>query len=120
MKEILHCIAQEIYDRKGMNIIALDIHRVSHAADFVLIAEGFVHQHVRSIAEGLIALLRKKGMTICHVEGLQNGDWVVLDCFSLVIHIFTPFLRHYYQIEKLWHLGEIVDLGIKTDSITKE
>jgi ribosome-associated protein len=110
--ERLNEIAQVIYDKKGSNILALDVRGLSSITDYLLIAEGNVDRHVTAIAKAIVAELKGKGETPFHTEGLQNGDWVVIDCSEIVIHIFMPSLRGIYSLERLWDDSKLVDLNI--------
>lgn len=113
---LLNLIAQAIYDKKGFNILALDLRKISTLTDFVIIAEGNVDRHVSAIAGAITDALKKIGETPVYVEGLESGDWIVLDYIQVMIHLFSPGLRDKYQLEKLWGEGEIVDLTIATTS----
>jgi len=108
----LNLIAQTIYDKKGMNTLALDIREVSTITDFAVIAEGNVDRHVIAIAKAVLVALEQIGEKPLHVEGLQTGDWVVLDFLNFMVHIFMPGLRDKYQLEQLWKEGKILDLNI--------
>lgn len=110
--EILNLIAQVIYDKKGINILALDVQGISSIADYVLIAEGNVDRHVCAIARAVIDELKQKGEHAVHVEGLKTGDWVVIDFAGIMVHLFMPGLREKYSLEKLWGESKIVDLEI--------
>lgn len=109
---VLNLIAQTIYDKKGMNTLALDIREVSTITDFAVITEGNVDRHVVAIAKAILEALEQIGEKPLHVEGLQTGDWVVLDFLNFMVHIFMPGLRDKYQLEQLWKEGEILDLNI--------
>jgi ribosome-associated protein len=109
---ILNKIAQTIYNKKGMNILALDVRKFSSLTDFVIIAEGTVDRHVIAIARAIEAELTATGRKPVNVEGLQEGDWVVLDYLQIMVHLFMPGVREKYQLEQLWQKGEIVDLNI--------
>jgi ribosome-associated protein len=107
-------IAQIIYDKKGMNILALDVQGVSSITDYLIIAEGLADRHVTSIARAIIDEIEKnKGPMLRHAEGVKTGDWAVLDYGFVMIHLFRPGVRHKYAIERLWSKGEIVDLLIE-------
>jgi len=110
--EILNLIAQVIYDKKGINILGLDVNGLSNIADFIIIAEGNVDRHVTAIARAVIEELREQGITPIHTEGLQSGDWVVLDYAGIMVHLFMPGYRERYSLEKLWSESKIVDLEI--------
>jgi ribosome-associated protein len=114
MNKLLNQVAQTIYDKKGMNILALDVRGVSTLTDYVVIAEGSVDRHVTAIAEALVQALKEAGHTPLHVEGLQTGDWVVLDYLDFMVHLFMPGLRDKYRLEELWKKGSICDLHINT------
>lgn len=111
---ILNLIAQTIYDKKGINILALDVRGVSCMTDFVLIAEGNVARHVSAIGQAIIDALEKIGEKVDYAQGLKDGEWVVIDLFDIMVHLFMPDLRSKYQLEELWKEGQIVDLKIVT------
>lgn len=106
--------AQAIYDKKGFNILVLDVRGICTMTDFFIIAEGSVDRHVKALAQTIIDSFSKKGQHPLFVEGLQEGDWVVLDYSSIIFHLFTPELRERYAIEELWKTGKIVEVKIDT------
>lgn len=110
--ELVKRLAQLIFDKKGSNIIAIDVRGVSSITNFVIIADGNVDRHVIALAKELQDEMREEGEKPVHVEGLQTGDWVVLDYFELVIHLFVPEMRQKYQLERLWSDGKVIDLDI--------
>ncbi len=110
--ETLNAIAQVIYDKKGFNILALDVRGLSNITDFILIAEGNVDRHVASIGKAIQEELAERGQDPIHVEGFKSGDWVVLDYADVTVHLFTPGLREKYSLERLWGESKIVDLEI--------
>lgn len=109
----LQTAAQTIFDKKGINILALDVRGVSTLTDYVLIAEGNVDRHVMALGKEVIGVLEKEGEKPLYVEGLQSGDWVVIDYLDYMIHIFMPGLRDKYRLEELFREGKVVDLKIK-------
>ncbi|WP_227738800.1 ribosome silencing factor [Waddlia chondrophila] len=110
---MLQAIAQAIYDKKGVNIIAIDVKKSSSLTDYFLIAEGSVERHVSALASSVKETVKEMGGHIFHIDGDQLGDWVVMDCGQILIHLFVPALRDKYSLEELWHDGEIVDLNIQ-------
>lgn len=111
--ETLNAIAQIIYDKKGRNILAIDVRGLSSLTDYLLIAEGNVDRHVSSIAKTIVDEMEgEKGPHLIHSEGLRSGDWVVLDYGDVTVHLFMPNLRERYALEKLWEESKIVDLDI--------
>jgi ribosome-associated protein len=113
---ILNAIAQSIYDKKGLNTLALDVRGISSLTDFVMIAEGNVDKHVISIAHEVIKNLELLGINPIYVEGLKTGDWVVIDYMDIMVHLFIPGLRDKYMLEQLWRDAAIIDLKITTSS----
>jgi ribosome-associated protein len=115
--QVLQVIAQAIYDKKGTNILALDVREVSNITDYVVIAEGNVDRHVQAIAKGVVEALELIGEKSSNVEGVQLGDWVVLDYLDIMVHLFMPGLRDKYRLEELWNQGKIIDLNIVTTAV---
>jgi ribosome-associated protein len=111
--DTLNDIAQVIYDKKGSNILALDVRGISSITDYLLIAEGNVDRHVSSIAKSIVEELKDKGEIPVHTEGFQTGDWVVIDYSDVMVHIFMPGLREKYSLERLWGESKLVDLNIE-------
>jgi ribosome silencing factor RsfS/YbeB/iojap len=83
---------------------------VTDMTDYFVIASGTSDTHVRAIGEHLIAELKKEGVRVHHVEGVQQGRWVLLDFVDFVVHIFHPTLRSFYQIERLWSDADVVPI----------
>jgi ribosome-associated protein len=75
---------------------------VSNAADYFVIATGTSDTHVRTLAERVLQAIERAGRRPHHVEGIQTGRWALLDFVDIVIHVFHPTLRDYYQLERLW------------------
>ncbi len=115
-QHLLEQICQALYDKKGFNIMALDVRGVSTLTDYFIIAEGNVEKHVQTLAKYLVDMLSEAGRTPVHVEGLRQGDWIVLDFSEVVIHLFIPDMREKYQLEHLWQNSEIIDVAIHVNS----
>ncbi len=112
---LLPIIAQTIYDKKGFNILTLDMRKNSSITDYVVIAEGNVDRHVIAMGKAIESALSEIGEYPVHVEGMQAGDWVVLDYMQVMVHLFVPGVREKYQLELLWQEAEIVDVNIHVD-----
>lgn len=111
-KELTH-IVQAIYDKKGFNIIVLDVRPFCMMTDYFVIAEGTVDRHVKALAREVTDELAPLGRRPFHVDGEREGDWVVLDYGDIMIHLFIPELRQKYALEQLWKKGSIVDVPIE-------
>jgi ribosome-associated protein len=100
--------AQLAQDMKANDVVLLNLQGVTDMTDFFVIASGTSDTHVRSIGEHIVSELKKEGVRVHHVEGVQQGRWVLLDFVDFVVHIFHPTLRSFYQIERLWSDAEVV------------
>jgi len=108
--------AQALFEKKAVNILALDVQEISELTDYILIAEGSVDRHVTAMAHDLIDVLKKEGEKPVYVEGLETGDWIVIDYLDYMVHLFMPGLRDKYRLEELFQEGKIVDLKIDLGS----
>lgn len=112
-QEFLQCVAQSIYDKKGFNVLVLDVRPCPTMTDFVVIGEGSADVHVKAIARSIIEALEQRGLRPDFVQGLQEGDWVVLDFLWFVVHLFKPSFRDKYELEALWKESLLVDFPVQ-------
>jgi ribosome-associated protein len=110
VKQHVELAAKTISEKKGRNILALDVRGLSSITDYMVIAEGTVTVHVIAIARQVIKVMAEQGIKPNLVEGLEEGEWVVLDYPGFMVHIFVPSLREKYQLEQLWPQSTLVDL----------
>ncbi len=89
-------------DRKGVDILLLDLRGVCNATDYFLLVNGTSDTHVRAIGDHIIDEMRKEGMRAYHIEGLRSGRWVLIDYIDFVVHVFHPAAREFYSLERLW------------------
>jgi ribosome-associated protein len=111
-QQFLDQIAQAIYEKKGKNILAIDVRDISSLTEYFVIAEGNVERHVGSIARTVVDELTAVGLKCYALEGVRSGDWVVIDFGHIFVHLFHPDMREKYALEHIWKAGEIVDLNI--------
>jgi len=95
--EGLRQISAALADRKAVDPVILDLRGLSEATDYFVIASGTSDTHVRGMAEHVMGQVHPH-----HVEGLTQGRWVLLDYVDVVVHLFHPELREFYQLERLW------------------
>lgn len=101
-----------LLDRKANDVVLLDLRGVSDMTDFFLIASGTSDTHVRALGSAVLEDMKKESAQMAHhVEGLQQGRWVLLDYVDFVVHVFHPTLRNFYQIERLWADADVVPLA---------
>lgn len=89
-------------DNKAEDIVALDLKDKCSFADYMIVASGRAARHVAALADHVVDALRKADGMVLSVEGQQSGDWVLIDAGDIVIHIFRPEVRQFYNIEKMW------------------
>jgi ribosome-associated protein len=97
-------LAQVIDDNKGEEIVTLNLKDKCSFADFMIVASGRAPRHVTALADYVADALKKNGTPPLSVEGKESGDWVLIDAGDIVVHIFRPEVRHFYNIEKMWAL----------------
>ena len=95
-------------DSKANDVVILSLKGIVDFADFFVIASGTSDTHVRSIADHVMTELKSEGAPVHHVEGLPQGRWALLDYVDIVVHVFHPSLRNFYQLERLWGDAEVV------------
>lgn len=108
----LNTVAQTIYDKKGCNILVLDVRGQSTLTDYFIIAEGSADRHVIALMQAVNDALKNKGVEPVHIEGDTEGDWVVMDYLHCIVHLFTSPMREKYRLEELWQAAKIVDVDI--------
>ena len=99
--ELLDIIKKTLEDSKTIDIIVIDLEGKTDITDKMIISEGRSDRHIRSIAEHLITKLKEIGQPYI-VEGLQTGEWVLVDAYSVIVHIFHKETREKYKLENLW------------------
>ena len=102
--------AQAASDKKAVSIVALDLRKVQAFTDFFLICTGQNTRQVRAIADAIEMELAKDGLKPAHVEGYDRANWILLDYFTFVVHVFAPDARQFYDIERLWGSAERIEL----------
>nr|WP_235919197.1 ribosome silencing factor [Aureimonas psammosilenae] len=99
-------VLRSLEDSKGEDILAIDLTGKSPIADHMVIVSGRSNRHVTAVADHLLRDLKDAGYGNCRVEGLQAGDWVLIDAGDIIIHVFRPEVRTFYNLEKMWSVGE--------------
>ncbi len=103
-------------DSKAEDIIPIDMRGKSALGDYMIIASGRSHRHVAAAADHLLRALREAGYRDIKVEGLEGGDWVLIDTGDIIVHIFRPEIREFYNLEKIWVDADKQDLR-KTETV---
>jgi ribosome-associated protein len=107
----LETVLASLEDSKAENIVTIDIQGKSSLGDYMIVASGRSHRHVAAVADHLVRALRDAGLGTPRVEGLPGADWVLIDSGDVIVHIFRPEVRDFYNLEKMW---QAPDLGEET------
>jgi ribosome-associated protein len=112
-EQLNQAIVEGIRDKKGKNIVQLDLRKLGDApADFFIICEGDSNVHVKSISDSVYKRVKEDMQnTPVHTEGSSNARWILMDYFSTVVHVFYPETRQFYEIENLWSDAEVTEFG---------
>ena len=96
-------LAREAADaKKAESPVVLDLAKLTNVAHYFVIAHGNSDRHVRAIADHIQEVLDKKKVPVWHLEGMENGSWVLLDYGAVIVHVFHRDIREFYGLERLW------------------
>jgi len=101
-RSIEEVILAKLDDDQAQDIVSIDLRGKSPVADAMIIASGRSHRHVGAIADHLLRALKDAGVGKARVEGLPHCDWVLIDAGDVIVHLFRPEVRAFYNIEKIW------------------
>jgi ribosome-associated protein len=91
---------------KAEDIVKIDLSGKSSIGDFMVVATGRSQRHVASIAENVVKDVEQSGITRVRVEGMRQADWVLIDTGDVIVHVFHPEIRAFYNLEKMWSGGQ--------------
>ena len=95
-------IEKTLDQNKAQNIVAISLKGKSSIADYMIIASGNSSRHIQSLSETIVKKLGEKGMGKFSVEGRTSNDWKLIDAIDIIVHIFHPEKRKFYDLEKMW------------------
>jgi ribosome-associated protein len=98
----LKMILSRLDDMKAEETVTIDLRGKSAFSDYMIVTSGRANRHVGAIAENVVKGLKESGIKGIHVEGLPNCDWVLIDCGDVIVHVFRPEVREFYNLERLW------------------
>ena len=100
--EIKKIIEETLDNNKAKNIISINLKNKSYIADYMIIASGTSSRHLQALSEILVAKLKNLGLNNCRIEGKESNDWKLVDTQDVIVHIFHPEKREFYDLEKMW------------------
>ena len=99
---LLNCIIKSLSENKAEDITTIDLRGRTSIGDYMVVASGTSTRLVSSISQKLVDTLKTDHRRISKVEGKDAGDWVLIDTGDIIVHVFRPEVREFYQIEKMW------------------
>jgi len=102
ISEIKNKIEIILDQNKARNIISIDLKKKSYIADYMIIASGTSSRHLQSLSEHLVSELKRIGVNNCRIEGRESRDWKLVDAIDIIVHLFHPEKREFYDLEKMW------------------
>ena len=97
-KEIINILDSN----KALDIISIDLEGKSSIADYMIIASGTSSRHIQALSEQVFEKFKSNGIQNCKIEGKNSNDWKLVDGIDLIVHIFNPEKRKFYELEKIW------------------
>ena len=101
----LNLILSRLDDMKAEETVTIDLRGKPAFSDYMIVTSGRANRHVGAIAENVAKSLKENGIKSLHIEGLPNCDWVLIDSGDVIVHVFRPEVREFYNLERLWTQG---------------
>jgi ribosome-associated protein len=108
----LNIILSRLDDMKAEETVTIDLRGKSAFSDYMIVTTGRANRHVGAIAENVTKALKETGIKGIHVEGLPNCDWVLIDSGDVIVHVFRPEVREFYNLERLWTQNPVAATAI--------
>lgn len=100
--QMIDIVLKSLDDAKAEQTVAIDITGKSSLSDHMVVTSGRSNRHVSAVADQVVKALRENGFSKPRVEGLPHADWVLVDGGDVIVHIFRPEVREFYNLEKMW------------------
>tara|TARA_X000001036_G_C20508149_1_gene736851 strand:- start:143 stop:490 length:348 start_codon:yes stop_codon:yes gene_type:complete len=95
-------IKTSLDNNKARDIVTINLKKKSYIADYMIIATGTSSRHLQSLSENIVTELKKNGINNCKIEGKDSNFWKLVDAIDIIVHIFHPEKRNFYDLEKMW------------------
>ena len=102
VRRLLNAVLKSLDDNKAQDAVSINLSGKSTIADYMVIASGTSSRHVSSMAHHVVERLKEQGFETRSAEGMSQADWVLIDAGDVVVHIFRPEVRAFYNLEKMW------------------
>ena len=102
VSDLKKIIIKTLDSNKALDIVTIDLENKSSIADFMIIASGTSSRHIQALSEQVLEKFKINGIKNCQIEGKESGDWKLIDGIDVIVHIFNPEKRKFYELEKMW------------------
>ena len=102
ISDLKQVVVKTLDNNKAQNIVSIDLKDKSSMADYMIIASGTSSRHIQALSEQVFEKLKINGVNNCKIEGKDSNDWKLVDGIDLIVHIFNPEKRKFYELEKMW------------------
>ena len=111
---LLNVAISSLEEFKAQDVVKINLVGKTSMADFMLIASGTSSRQIRAIAENTVTEIKKNSNANVNIEGLSQSDWVLIDAGDIIIHLFRPEVREFYNLEKMWQVDSTEDASTET------
>jgi len=102
ISDLKNTILNTLDSNKALDIISIDLANKSSMADYMIIASGTSSRHIQALSEQVLEKFKNSGIKNCKIEGKESSDWKLIDGMDVIVHIFNPEKRKFYDLEKMW------------------
>jgi len=100
--DLKETILKTLDNNKALDVVSIDLANKSSMADYMIIASGTSSRHIQALSEQVLEKFKNSGMKNCKIEGSNSNEWKLIDGIDLIVHIFNPEKRKFYELEKMW------------------
>lgn len=109
--ELSRLIVGALEDRRGRDIVSLDVTKVTDVTDFMVVVSGTSNRHVRALVDNVFYSVKHRSVDVMGIEGRDAGEWVLIDLGDVVVHVMQAQTRQFYDLERLW--GDLGEPGVE-------
>ena len=102
VSDLKKIIIKTLDSNKAIDIVTIDLANKSSIADYMIVASGTSSRHIQALSEQVLEKFKNNGIKNCQIEGKESSDWKLIDGIDLIVHIFNPEKRKFYELEKMW------------------
>ena len=100
--DLKETILKTLDNNKALDVVSIDLANKSSMADYMIIASGTSSRHIQALSEQVLEKFKNSGIKNCKIEGSNSNEWKLIDGIDLIVHIFNPEKRKFYELEKMW------------------